>query len=162
MALALAATDPPAQPMSVEVIRDPITDHVRAYATVRSRRDRLVVSCDSSDRGRPQVAFHSERWLARGSVLSGFRPVTHRFDNRRRWRQLWHIDNRHGTLTGSRRIASFLSHLMEAETLVIRGRDIENHRIDMTFSLRGVRPAIEEVMSACTGRAWSGEEALRR
>jgi hypothetical protein len=158
MALALAATDPPAEPMSVEVIRDPITDHVHAYATVRARRDRLVVSCDSDESGLPGLTFHSERWLARGNVFTGYRPVTWRFDTRRPRRQMWRVDNRHADLTGEARIASFLAFLMEADRLVIRTRDIENHRVDVTFRLIDVRPAVEQVMSACSGRPWSADD----
>ena len=160
MALALAATDPPALPMSVDVIRDPITDHVRAYATIHARRDRLVVSCDSDEGAAPQLTFHSDRWLARGNMFTGYRPLIHRFDGQRPRRQMWHIEHRHGTLTGERRIASFLAHLMASERLVIRSRDIENHRLDVTFHLIDVRPAVEQAMSACTGRAWSADELL--
>ena len=158
MALAVAAADPPPQPASVEVIRDPITDHVRAYATVRARRNRLVVSCDSSDRDRPKVVFHSDRWLARGNLFSGFRPVTHRFDNQRPRRQMWHVEDRHATLTGERRTAAFLAHLAASEKLVIRTRDLERNRIDLTFPLIDVEAALEQAMSACFGREWSVED----
>jgi len=158
MALALAAIDPPAQPASVEVIRDPVTDHVRAYATIRSRRDRLVVSCDSDERAEPEVAFHADRWLARGNFFSGHRPITYRFDNRRPRRQMWHVEDRHATLTGRRRIAAFLSYLVASERLVIRTRDLERHRLDIVLPLRDVQPAIEQVMSACTGRPWTAAE----
>ena len=149
IALAAAVFEPPPRPMSVEIVRDPITDHVRAYATVRDRRDRIVVSCDSAEWGRPRVTFHSERWLARGNVFTGYRPVIHRFDRRRPWRQMWRVENRHATLTGERRIASFLANLMAAERLAIRTRDIENHRLDLTFRLREVRPAVEQALAAC-------------
>lgn len=157
MALALAA-DPPAQPATVHVVRDPVTDHVRAYATVRARRDRLVVSCDSAEGSEPEVAVHSDRWLRRGNFLSGFRAVTWRFDNVRPRRQMWHVDDRHATLTGARRIQTFLAFLVASEKLVIRTRDIENHRLDLVFPLRDVRPSLELAMSACTGRPWSADE----
>ena len=149
IALAAAVIEPPPHPTSVEIVRDPITDHVRAYATVRERRHRLVVSCDSAEWGRPRVTFHSDRWMSRGNVFTGYRPIVHRFDNRRPWRQMWRVENRHGTLTGERRIDSFLANLMAAERLVIRTRDIENHRLDLVFRLRGVRPAVEQALAAC-------------
>ena len=155
MALALAATDPPAQPASVEVIRDPITDHVRAYATIRARRARLVVSCDSSEGAEPKVAFHADRWLARGNFFSGHRSIIYRFDNRRPRRQMWKVEDRHATLTGRRRIGAFLAYLVASEKLVIRTRDLERHRLDIVLPLRDVQPAIEQVMSACTGRPWT-------
>ena len=158
MALALAATDPPPQPASVEVIRDPVTDHVRAYATIRARRDRLVVSCDSTKRAEPEVALHADRWLARGNFFSGYRPITYRFDNQRPRRQMWDVKDRHAEFTGQRRIAGFLSQLIASERLVIRTRDLERHRLDIVFPLREVRPAIEQVMSACTGRPWSADQ----
>jgi hypothetical protein len=155
IALAAAVLEPPPPPTSVEIVRDPVTDHVRAYATVRERRHRLVVSCDSAEGGRPRVTFHSDRWLSRGNVFTGYRSVVHRFDNRRRWRQMWRVENRHGTLTGERRIDSFLANLMAAERLVIRTRDIENHRLDLVFRLRDVRPAVDQALTACAGNPLS-------
>ena len=147
--------------MDVDVIRDPVTDQVRAYATVRERRNRLVVSCNSAEGAQPRVTFHSDRWMARGNTLTGFRPVIHRFDNRRPRRQMWHVENRHATLTGQRRIAAFLANLMVADRLVIRTRDIERHRLDLTFRLWGVRPAVDRAMSACTGRLWPAQGRRR-
>ncbi len=139
--------------MEVEVIRDPITDHVRAYATIREGRDRLVVSCESSERGRIEIAVHSERWLARGNIWTGYRAVTHRFDAERPRRMMWDIDDRHATLRGRSRVDTFLAHLMAAQRLVIRTRDIENHRLDLAFRLVGVRPAVEEAIGTCSGKA---------
>ena len=161
MALALAAVDPPAHPASVEVIRDPVTDHVRAYATIRSRRDRLVVGCDSDDWAEPEVTFHADRWLARGNFFTGYRPITWRFDNRRSRRQMWHIEDRHATLTGRHRIGTFLAFLVASERLVVRTRDLERRRLDVIFRLSEVRPAVEQVMAACTGRPWSADELAR-
>jgi hypothetical protein len=39
--------------------------------------------------------------------------------------------------------------MMSAERLVIRARDIEDRRVDMTFRLADVRPAIEQALAAC-------------
>ena len=69
IALSLAAVEAPPTPMSVEVVRDPITDQVRAYATARGEGgNRLVVSCDPAHYEGPRVSFHPRsrrEWLAR-------------------------------------------------------------------------------------------------
>jgi hypothetical protein len=153
MALTLAAAEPPPRPMEVEVVRDPITDHVRGYATLREGRNRLVVSCDSSQRGRIEIAVHAERWLERGNPWSGYRAITHRFDAQRRRRMMWDVKHRHATLRGRSRVDNFLAHLMAAQRLVIRTHDIERNRLDMTFRLVGVRPAVEQATAACSGKA---------
>jgi len=151
MALTLAAVEPPPRPMEVEVIRDPITDQVRAFATVRAGRDRLVVSCDPARYRGARVSFHAAHWLARGNVFTGERPVVFRFDDLPPRRTMWDIDNRRGTLAGRARVNNFLANLVSADKLVIRTRDIERHRYDMTFRLIGVRPAIEQAFAACMG-----------
>jgi hypothetical protein len=155
IALALTSIEPPVRPMTVEVIRDPITDHVRAYATVRERRDRLVVHCEPSEYDGPRISFHSERWLLRGNLFTGERPVIYRFDDREPRRTLWDVNNRRGLLTGRRRVETFLANLMTAEKLVIRTRDIEQHQLDMTFRLKDVRPAVEQALAACEEEARS-------
>jgi hypothetical protein len=151
IALALFAVDPPPRPMSVDVIRDPITDAIRAYAVVRERGDRLVVSCDPERFDGPRVSFHARRWLARGNLFSGARPVTYRFDEGPPRRMLWDVENRHATLSSRSRVAAFLADLVVAEKLVIRTRDIENHRYDLSFRLVDVRPAVEQALAACAG-----------
>ena len=149
MALALEALQPPARPMEVEVIRDPITDEIRAFATLRDGGERLVVSCEPSKYSGPRVSFHARRWLSRGNVFTGERPVTFRFDDRPARRMMWDINDRRGMLSGSSRIGPFLSALASSDKLVIRTRDIENHRYDLTFRLTGVRPAVDQALAAC-------------
>ena len=155
IALAVTVIEPPPRPMTVDIVRDPITDHVRAYATIRERRNRLVVHCEPSEYDGPRVSFHSDRWLSRGNLFTGERPVIYRFDQRRARRMMWDVDNRRGLLTGRRRVENFLADLMTAEKLVIRTRDIEQHRLDMTFRLKDVRPAVEQALAACEEEARS-------
>src|SRR5688500_7919738 len=109
IALTLAAVEPPPRPMEVEVVRDPITDQVRAFATIRSGRDRLVVSCDRGGYDGARISFHAAHWLARGNVFTGERPVVHRFDDLPPRRTMWDIDNRRGTLAGRARVNDFLA-----------------------------------------------------
>jgi hypothetical protein len=149
MALALSVAEPPPRPMSVEVIRDPITDQVRAFATVRDHRHRLVVSCDPARYDGPRISFHADRWLSRGNLFTGERPAIYRFDDHPPRRMMWDVNNRRGLLTGRSRVAAFLDELMRAAKLVIRTRDIENHRLDLVFRLREVRPAVEQALAAC-------------
>ena len=149
IALALQAVQPPARPMEFEVIRDPITDEIRAYATLRDGGERLVVSCEPSKYSGPRVSFHARRWLSRGNIFTGERPVTFRFDDRPARRMMWDINDRRGLLTGQSRVTAFLSALQSSNTLVIRTRDIENHRYDLTFRLLGVRPAVNQALAAC-------------
>ena len=158
MALTLMAVELAARPMDVEVVRDLITDEVRAYATIREGRDRLVVSCAPAEYDGARVAFHSHRWLARGNIFTGGRPVTYRFDNLPPRRMMWDVNDRRGLLTGNSRVAAFLSGLVGSERLVIRARDIENRRFDMVFRLVDVAPALRHALAACRSAGAGGGE----
>lgn len=149
-AVALAVPVLPA-PMSVEVVTDVITDQVRAFATLRNEGDRLVISCDPSRYDGFRITVHSRRWLARGNIFTGERPLIFRFDQGPPRRGMWDVSDRHASLMGDARKASFLHQLQTAERLAIRARDIENHRFDMVFTLNGVRPALEQAQAACAG-----------
>lgn len=153
IALAVGVADPPPRPMSVEVIRDAITDAVRAFATVRDGRNRLVVACDPSRYAGTRVSFHADRWLARGNLFTGERPVVYRFDDLPPRRMMWDVNDRRGLLTGRSEVAAFLAALAGADRLVIRTRDIENHRMDLVFRLEGVQPALEQALAACAAQA---------
>lgn len=149
LAAALAAPALPA-PMSVEVVTDVITDRVRAYATIRNEGDRLVISCDPSRYDGFRITVHSRRWLARGNLFTGERPLIFRFDQSPPRRGMWDVTDRRATLMGEARKTSFLHQLQTAERLAVRVRDIENHRFDMVFALRGVRPALEQAQAVCS------------
>jgi hypothetical protein len=151
MALTLIAINPPPRPMEVKVVRDAINDDVRTYAIQRDEGNRLVISCDPAKHDGPRVSFHSRRWLARGNMFTGERPIVYRFDMQAPRRMMWDIHHRHGTLDDSGRVASFVRDLWSAERLVFRTRDVENREFDITFRLRGVQPAINRVLAACTG-----------
>ena len=149
MALALAAVLPPPRPMSVEVVRDPITDNIRAYAILREAGNRLVVSCEPSKYEGPRISFHGRHWLARGNLFTAERPVIYRFDDEAPRRLMWDVRDRRGMLNDNDHVASFLAGLTTARKLVIRTRDIEQHRYDLTFRLTEVRPAVEAALAAC-------------
>lgn len=149
MALTLIAINPPPRPMEVKVVRDAITDAIRAYAIQRDDGNRLVVSCDPAEYDGPRVSFHSRRWLARGNLFTGERPVIYRFDTAPARRMMWDIHHRHGALDDSRPVATFLRDLGSAERLVFRTRDVENREFDIIFRLRDVRPAVARALAAC-------------
>lgn len=149
MALSLAAVEPPPRPMEVEVIRDAITDEIRAYATLREDGHRLVVSCEPGRYRGARISVHSRRWLARGGPIAGDRRVTYRFDDHPPARTLWDVEDRRARIEGRAWVDSFLGYLAQSERLVIRARDIENRRFDMSFRLAGVRPALEHALAAC-------------
>lgn len=149
LALTIMASDLPPRPMTVEVVRDPITDAVRAEAALRDDGNRLVVSCDPAEYDGPRVSIHSRRWLGGGNFLSGHGPIIYRFDGQRPRRMLWSIDDRRATLSRGRRVAAFLRDLQTAQRLVIRARDIENRRFDMVFRLKDVAPALGQALAAC-------------
>ena len=151
MALTLSAIEPPPRPMEVDLVRDAINDNLRAYAIQRDHRNRLVVSCEPDRYDGARVTFHSERWLARGNLLTGERPVIYRFDQGPARRMLWDVNDRRGTLSNHRRVQTFLQSLVTAEKLVIRARDSEDHPFDITFRLMDVRPAVEQVLRTCAG-----------
>lgn len=155
-ALALAAVDPPLpRPMAVQVVRDPITDAVRASASLYDAGQRLTVACDPARYEGVQISFSTRHWLAKDSFFTGERPLIYRFDSRppRRW--IWIMRDRGARLSGRGRVTFFLSGLISAERLVFRSRDIEDRPLDLVFRVVGAHPAIAELLQAC------GEEEMR-
>jgi len=149
-ALALAAANPPPpQPMSVEIVRDPITDAVSARADLYDSGRRLTIACDRADYGGIRVTFSTGRWMAGDSFFTGERPLIFRFDAQRPRRWIWIMRDRGARLSGRRRVTFFLSGLISSELLVFRTRDIENHRLDLSFRIAGAYPAIAQLLDAC-------------
>lgn len=156
IALALAAIDlPPPRPMAVEVSRDPITDQVRASANLYDSGQRLTLACDAAHFQGLRVSFTSSAWLSRGNIFTGERPLTYRFDDNEPRRHEWLIRDRSARLESRGEILSFVSALIGADRLVFRTRDVEEHRLDISFRIVGARPAVAQLLDAC------GEGALR-
>lgn len=149
-ALALAAvTLPPPEPMRVEVVRDPITDAIRASADLYDSGQRLTVACDPARYEGVQVSFSTGRWMAGDSFFTGERPLIFRFDSQRPRRFVWIMRDRGARLSGRGRVTYFLGGLIASEQLVFRTRDIEDHRLDLTFRIAGARTAIDQLLQAC-------------
>lgn len=142
-------TEPPAHPMEVRIVRDAITDNVRAYAILLDRGNRLVVSCDPARYDGARVSFHSQRWLARGDPVTGERHVTYRFDDQQPRRIFWDVDDRRGQLTRRNQVQRFMDALYQSQQLVVRTRDAEYRKFDITFRLVDVRPAVDQALAAC-------------
>jgi hypothetical protein len=162
VALALASQVPqpaieqlPPRPMTLEVSRDPITDLVRATASLLDQGRRLDVACAPQYDG-IRVSFTSSHWMAGASILTGERPIVYRFDSDRPRRQIWIIRDRGARFDGARRVTRFLRGLIESEYLLLRTRDVEDHRIDLGFRIVGAAPAISGLLEAC------GEVEMRR
>jgi hypothetical protein len=151
IALALAALQPapPAPPMEVSIVRDAITDRLRATATLRGEGERIEIRCAAPDWGDVHVEYHSRRWLARGNILTGQNPIIYRFDQQRRVRKLWHVRERTASFDDRGRTIAFLRGLMGARRLVIRARDIENHRFDSVFAIGESTDAIAQLLQTC-------------
>lgn len=155
-ALALAAADPPPpRPMTVEVVRDAITDAVKASATLLDAGQRLTLACDAQDYGGIRISFSSARWLARPSFVTRERPMVYRFDSARPQRQIWIMRDRGAFFGGRDRVRHFLFGLITSEQLVIRTRDVEDHPVELTFRIAGAAPAVRDLLEAC------GEDELR-
>jgi hypothetical protein len=136
--------------MTMEVVRDPITDQVSADAILRDAGQRLSVSCDPAHYRGLRVSFSSMHWLARGNVLTGERAIVYRFDDQRPRRLLWQVGSRSGHIGDRRgRVAPFLRALIGAQRLVLRTRDVEERPFDLTFRIVGARPAIARLLEAC-------------
>ena len=149
IALALAAIDPPPRPMTIEFSRDSITDEVRVKLELRDGPNRIEVSCDPAQYRGIRVDLHTHRWLARGNVLTGQRPLTYRFDEARPRRTMWNVSDRRARLEGRRRVLAFLRALAASERLVVRTRDVEGRRYELAFRLVETRPVVERTLEAC-------------
>jgi len=157
IALAIAATqiepspmaEPAPQPMTVTVVRDPINDRLRATATLRANGERIEIRCRAPDWGDVSVEYHSRRWIARGNVLSGLRPITYRFDDHAPVRRLWYVRDRKASFDNRGRVIAFVGALMSARQLVLRTRDIENRSFDAVFPIGETQAAITELLHTC-------------
>lgn len=149
-ALALAGAEPPPpQPMSVEMVRDAITDEVSASANLYDFGQRLTVACDRAHYRGIRVTFSTGRWMAGDSILTGERPLIFRFDDQHPRRWIWIMRDRGARLSGRARVTFFLNGLISSQRLVFRTRDIEDHPLDLTFRIAGAYPAIAQLLGTC-------------
>jgi hypothetical protein len=146
---AQAAPEPPPEPMEIAVVRDPITDHLRATATLHGDEGRIEIWCESPQWGDVRIEYHSRRWLARGQLFTGQQPITYRFDEGRPYRRLWHVRDRTASFDDKGRVVSFLIALMRSHRLVLRTRDVENHTFDSAFAIGETRGAITTLLNTC-------------
>jgi hypothetical protein len=157
IALALAAVQaeptPPGAPapqaMTTEIVRDPITDRLRATATLRANGERIEIRCQAPDWGEVSVQYHSRRWIDRGNIVTGQTPITYRFDDHAPVRRMWRVRDRVASFDQRGRVLSFVGALMNAQRLVLRARDIENRSFDATFPIGKTAPAIVQLLHTC-------------
>ena len=157
IALALAATQaepaapaaPAPQPMTIEIVRDAITDRLRATATLRANGERIEIRCRAPDWGEVSIQYHSRRWIARGNFLSGQQPIIYRFDDHAPIRRLWHVRDRVASFDDRGRVIAFVGALMGARRLVLRTRDIENRTFDAVFPIGETQGAIVDLLHTC-------------
>jgi len=162
-ALALAAPDTPPdpfdpplpRPMSVETVRDTISDEVRVSAVLRDSTQRLTLTCDPHNHEFIRVTFTSMRWLVRGNFITRERPLLYRFDDLPSRRRIWLVKDREARLGGRSRVTEFMRELIEARELVFRTRDVESNRFELKFRIVGARAAVHRLLEAC------GETELR-
>ena len=137
------------RPMSVETVRDPITDDVRVQATLRDQDRRLTLACDPHDFEFIRVTFTSNRWLVRGNFITRERPLIYRFDDERPVRLIWIVKDREARLAGRSRVGEFLRGLIQADELVFRTRDVESNRLLLRFRIVGAREAVGQLLRQC-------------
>ncbi|HTU09882.1 MAG TPA: hypothetical protein VMG08_03200 [Allosphingosinicella sp.] len=155
--LGLAAPDTPPdpfapplpRPMTVEIVRDPITDDLRVQATLRDQDRRLTLACDPHDFEFIRVTFTSNRWLVRGNFITRERPLLYRFDDARPVRLIWIVKDREARLAGRNRVGDFLRGLVDADEVVFRTRDVESTRILLRFRIVGAREAVDQLLRQC-------------
>jgi hypothetical protein len=158
IALAVAAPiaavqpEPAPQPMTVEVVRDAITDRLSATATLRANGERIEIRCRAPDWGEVSVEYHSRRWIARGNFLTGQQPVTYRFDDHAPVRRLWHVDERVAGFDNRNAVIAFVDGLLGARRLVLRARDVENRTFDASFPIGETRTAVAGLLHTCGSR----------
>lgn len=156
-ALAMAAPDTPPdpfdpplpRPMSVETVRDTMSDDVRVTATLRDATQRLTLTCDPHDHEFIRVTFTSMRWLVRGNFITRERPLIYRFDDLPPRRLIWLVKDREARLGGRGRVTEFMRNLIGASELVFRTRDVESNRIELRFRIVGAREAVRQLLEAC-------------
>lgn len=156
MSLMLAALLAGGEPMVAEVTTDPITEHVRAIAVLRTPDYRLEVGCTPNEVRRVWIRLVSNRWFRPGNVFNHHTPFTHRFDEQRPRNMMWRVDERSALLVGRDRVDPFIRQLLAANQLIIRAPGPERRRQDHVFELENAQAAITEALNAC------GDDLLSR
>jgi hypothetical protein len=147
-----APAEPSPPPMTVEVVRDAITDRLGATATLRANGERIEIRCKAPDWGEVSIQYHSRHWIARGNFLTGMQPVTYRFDDHAPIRRLWRVHDRVASFDDRSRVIAFVNRMMGARSLVLRTRDIENRTFDAVFPIGETQSAIVELLHTCGSR----------
>ena len=137
------------RPMTVETVRDPITDDLRVQATLRDQDRRLTLACDPHDFEFIRVTFTSNRWLVRGNFITRERALIYRFDDNRPVRLIWIVKDREARLAGRTRVGAFLQGFVDADEVVFRTRDVESNRILLRFRIVGAREAVDQLLRQC-------------
>ena len=137
------------RPMTVETVRDPITDDLRVQATLRDQDRRLTLACDPHDFEFIRVTFTSNRWLVRGNFITRERPLIYRFDDNRPVRLVWIVKDREARLAGRKRVGDFLQGFVDADEVVFRTRDVETNRLLLRFRIVGAREAVDQLLRQC-------------
>ena len=144
------------EPMTAEIVRDPLTDRVSATATLRSGDDRLDIGCTPHEPRRAWVRLRSHRWYRAGNAFNGNIRFDHRFDQEPARRLQWSVRERAAMLVGRARVRTFVIKLINARRLVIRAPGPEHRRYDIVFAIDGAAEAINQAFDAC------GDPLLRR
>ena len=152
MVLGLAALFALSGPMTAETVIDPITDQVRAVATLRQGDQRLEIGCAPDRVRRIWVQLISNRWFRSGNVFNHHITFTHRFDDARARRMMWRVDERSALLVGRNRVDPFIHQLLSSDRLIIRAPGPEARTYDIVFEIQGAREAIDNVLEACGDR----------
>lgn len=156
--VALLAAAPASASMMYVERRDPITDHLSAFAAAQDGESAFLVGCEGRNRS-IGLAFIAGRHLRSTGWLNAAGEITYRFDQDEPVTSTWYYDGQKVVKYGGREARRFMRRLLTATRLVVRAENYAGENVDGEFDVTGAGAALRQVLAACDDRR-ANEEIL--
>ncbi|HWH22390.1 MAG TPA: hypothetical protein VNT25_03735 [Allosphingosinicella sp.] len=140
---------PELKPMSVEIVRDPITDSVSAFAVAQGDKSQLRIGCAPDQYRGIRVYVVGREWLDANHRFTRRATLRHRFDDAPAERSSWRISGRTASLRPLSLVPDFIDRVLNSDRVTFRARNLEDREFDTVYSLRDRAAAINLMLETC-------------
>lgn len=138
---------------TVEVQKDPITDTVKAIASLPGEAGSLIIKCDAPGPGSLYVRFVSNGYLGGYAGGQRFDALTYRVDEDVPVTSEWVYYKSIVTAVHEERRAALIQRLKTAKRFSLRATTFENEVVNASFELSSVAQAISATDEVCKSGA---------
>lgn len=131
--------------------RDPMTDKVEVSATLRGDNAAIVFMCAAGEK--PTLVYTPDEFLGGGPGRYGtqydLRDFVFRFDGGRPELESWKYLDTYAVSYSTKSAVSFVSRIIQSQSLVVRAMRYDRRTIDSTFKLAGAPQAFHQAFETC-------------